>query len=1060
MNKLNVAKLERISNKSLKVVLDNWKLSTDVNLEPSEVSKLNYDDSKWKSFKLNEEDVFPNGCWLRKVITVPEKIGGKKVYGKLNLFISINDIGELWIDGKLIDSWQWDKSITLTNNAKPGKRIAILLKGKSNHPMYLFWIADAYLILDKSEEIKKITDNLLLSLKTAQKLLSFDTYQKSGFLEIDPGIDKSSISKNRRKELNKNLKKLIQEIDSEALQKGNYKKFLASIDKIKKKFIPFNKFAKKYTLYFLSNAHIDAAWLWREAEVIEVCKRTFTSVLKLLNKKRDLVFIQSSPAYYKWIEEKYPQLFKKIAKKIEEGQWEIVGGMWVEPDCNLPSGEAWAKQFLYAQNYFKKKFGKNAKVGFNPDSFGFNWNLPQFLVNAGIDSFVTTKITWNDTNVFPHRLFWWESPDGSKVLTYFPNDYMNKIDNPFEMIEFVRQFEANTGFRDVLFLFGIGDHGGGPSWQMLQRINDLKNVWIFPKIKFTSLENYFKIIKKNDLTNLPIWKNELYLEFHRGTYTSQAKIKKWNRISEVLLNNAEKLSAIASINESEKLEKAWKNVLFNQFHDILPGTSIPSVSQDAFKKYKKTKQLGDYIINKSANKIINNIKTKELPEGEPVVLFNTLSWDRKDIVTINLPEGDKNKYIIFNEKGEEIPSQIEPIDELSNRIIFRADIPAHGYAVYGIKKRTPKVYDSKLKVNNNIAENKYFKVEVNKKNGLIKQIIDKRTGRTILSSEGNKLQMFGNKVPLWKAWNINYTGEEFFPKFIKTEIIEQGTVRTVFRSYYEFLHPRVEKPYPTEDFPTSFFILDVILYDEMDFIDFRAEVDWWEDEIILKVAFPLNIKGNNATYEIPYGAIFRSSDLSKQENKGKYEVPALRWADLSDNDYGVSLINNSKYGYDINENILRLTLLNSPVWPDPNANRGKNIIEYRLYPHQGDWKKAKTVQKGYEFNYPVLSFYTDKHNGKLKLKNSFVNVSPDNIILSTIKNAEENKDALILQFYETLGTETEAVIELKDKPEKVFLSNFLEEEIAEIDFVKNIIKVNVKPHQVKTIKIYREKIQL
>ena len=1055
--KQNLTKLDRVSNQLSNILvftLDNWQLCTKNNLKPAEISKLNYDASNWRNFLLNEEDVFPNGCWLRKVITIPKKIGSKNVAEQLNISISINDLGKLWINGKYKTSWQWDKTTTLTNNAKPGDKFVILIKAYSNHPMYLFWLSNAFLILEESKKVKNITDNLLLSLKTAQKLLSSDTYQKNGFLTADPKIDKSAFNKNYKKNLYKDLQKLVDKINIKALKKGKYNEYLASVNQVKKQLKIFDEFAKKFTLYFLSNAHIDAEWLWREAEAIEVCNRTFSSALKLMDKKEDLTFIQSSAAYYEWMEKKHHEIFSKIKNKVKQGQWEIVGGMWVEPDCNLPSGEAWTKQFLYAQKYFKRKFGKKVKVGFNPDSFGYNWNLPQFLVNAGIDTFVTQKINWNDTNIFPHRLFWWEAPNGSKVLTYFPTDYMNKIDNPFEMIDFIRQFEANTGFKDVLFFFGIGDHGGGPSSKMLKRIDSLKKTWVFPKIEFTTLENYFNLIKKNNLSDVPIWKDELYMEFHRATYTTQAKTKKWNRDSETLLSNADKLSVFANIFEQSILEKAWKNVLFNQFHDILPGTSIPSVLPDVYEKYEKAEQLGKYVLNKSVLKISDNINTNELPVGKPIVLFNTLSWDRTEIVKYKLTEGNKNSYKIFDKTGKEIPSQIIDLDELNNEIIFNADVPAMGYKVYGIKKQEQTKFRNTLKNKKNIIENKYFKVKIDKHSGWIKQITDKQNKKNILSDYGNKLQMFGNKVPLWKAWNINYTGDKYNVKYVSGELIETGNIRTVYRLKYNFLKPGVRKPYPTENFPTSFFTQDIILYNDLNVIDFKTEVDWWEDEIILKVIFPLNIKGYDATYEIPYGTIHRSSDLSKKSNKGKFEVPSIRWADLSEENYGVTLINNSKYGYSINKNIMSLTLLNAPLWPDPNANRGKNIITYRLYPHKGNLQKAKTIKKGYEFNNPILLFDTDKHNGKLKMENSFIKILPKNILLTTIKYAEGKKDVWVLQFYETDGKQTKAKLQFNNTPKKVTNSNFIEEDIGQINFNSNTIEINVQANEVKTLKIY------
>ena len=338
---------------------------------------------------------------------------------------------------------------------------------------------------------------------------------------------------------------------------------------------------KRYTLFFDANAHIDAAWLWRDKETIEVCKNTFTSVLNMMDARPDFTYTQSAAAYFDWMERLYPDVFHRIQQRVKDGRWEIVGGMWVEPDCNLPSGESWMRHLLYAKNYFRNKLGADVKIGWNPDSFGYNGNMPEFYSDAGIDAFITQKIGWNEYNVFPYRLFWWQSADSSRVLSYFPFDYVNTVDNPFQLVDWLRQFDANTGFEKMMILFGVGDHGGGPSDEMIDRIERLKKLDIYPTIEYGTATQYLDWVKNHDLSNLPVWNDELYLEYHQGTFTTQAKMKEWNRRSEVLLTNAEKLSSLASLYgkpyRGNDLEEAWRNVLFNQFHDILPGRAFGKI---------------------------------------------------------------------------------------------------------------------------------------------------------------------------------------------------------------------------------------------------------------------------------------------------------------------------------------------------------------------------------------------------------------------------------------------------------------------------------------------------
>ncbi|OGU54805.1 MAG: hypothetical protein A2V66_06865 [Ignavibacteria bacterium RBG_13_36_8] len=752
-----------------------------------------------------------------------------------------------------------------------------------------------------------------------------------------------------------------------------------------------------------------------------------------------------------------PELFQKIKDKVNEGRWEIVGGMWIEPDCNLPSGESWSHQLLYGQKYFEKNFGRKALIGWNPDSFGYNWNLPMFLTNSGIDVFITQKIGWNDTNVFPYRVFWWESPDKSKVLTYFPFDYVNTIENPYRLIDWLRQFESNTGFTKLLILFGVGNHGGGPSIEMMGRIDRLAQLDIFPKIEFGTAESYLNWLKSQDLSEVPTWDSELYLEYHRGTLTTQSNTKKWNRKSEALLTTTEKFSTLANslgftFNKTD-LNDAWENVLFNQFHDILPGSSIREVYIDADKDYRESNKIGSFILDNSLDFISKQIGTDKIKNAVPIVVFNPLSWERTDVAAVQLSEGDLNDYSIFDLVGNEIPSQAVAKDKYEREVIFIADqVPALGYKTYQLKKQKPVAQNTDLKISDNSLENDLFKIIVCKKCGWVKSIFDKRNNKELLTDFGNRLQILEDKPSAWDAWNIGLTGTEYPSNFRKMEIVEQGPVRTVLRTYRDYLQPGVKKEFPTEDFPSSFFTQDIILYNRLDRIDFKTDVEWWEDKTMLKVAFPVNVTDTVATYEIPYGTIQRSTTLKAQWDKGKWEAPAHRWANVSQNDYGISLLNKAKYGYDIKGNVMRLSLLRSPKWPDPTADRGTHSIEYALYSHEGKVMESKTTQRGYEYNYPLFATMTDAHKGKLPTEYSFVEISPSNLILTSIKMAED-EDAWIIQLYETKGQDTEAILTLPNRPNKICLSNFLEEDGASLKPEVNKVMFNVSAHSVLTLKL-------
>jgi alpha-mannosidase len=363
------------------------------------------------------------------------------------------------------------------------------------------------------------------------------------------------------------------------------------------------------------------------------------------------------------------------------------------------------------------------------------------------------------------------------------------------------------------------------------------------------------------------------------------------------------------------------------------------------------------------------------------------------------------------------------------------------------------VKNANIRISQGEVENEFFKVAIDSESGWIKSIIDKRNGKEILNGPGNELQLLEDLPAQWDAWNIGLTGKKFPSTLRKIEIVEAGPVRVVLRLYRDYLKPGVKKDFPTEDFPSTFFTQDIILSSGLDRIDFKTDVDWWEEHTMLKVAFPVTVNNTLASYEIPFGSIQRSTQMNTSWEKAKVEVPAARWADLSETGYGVSLLNNSKYGHDIKGNIIRLSLLRSPNWPDPTADRGKHSIEYALYPHKGTWKEAMTVQRGYEFNYPLLPFKNEVHKSSLPDSHSFMKLEPSNFVLTTVKKAEDS-DAWVLQWYETKGEDSQAVITLPRTPKKVVLSNFLEEEGAPVPFDKNIVTVKTKKNSAVTIKVY------
>lgn len=1039
---------------------DDWKASPDIKkagIEGEGPARPGFDDAAWDHLKIGES-IRPDSCWLRKTIVLPKLYLGRPVAGPARIKLSVDDAGYLWVDGESKGYFPWDGDFELTKDAKPGQAFVLAIKAiNTGGPLRLL---RAQVELGESSgdagELRTKAQDLSLSLRVGQKLLSFDTYQTSARNKVDPGTDKSHVPREEKERLGRLLQDLAGKIDTEALERGDVARFTASIEETRKGLAPIGAFAKRFTLLLDANAHIDAAWLWRERETVEVCRNTFASVMNMFDARPDFTYTQSSAAYYDWIEKRDPALFAKIRARAAEGRWEVIGGMWVEPDCNLPSGDSWARHLLYAKRYFRAKLGRDVKIGWNPDSFGYNANMPQLYRNAGIDAFITQKIGWNSDNVFPYRLFWWEAKDGSRILTYFPFDYVNEIDDPYRLVDSLRQFEAGSGFTKLMVLFGVGDHGGGPSLEMLKRADRLRTLDVFPAIEYGTVGTYLAWLRGQDLSGLPVWKDELYLEYHQGTYTTQARMKERNRRSEVLLTNAEKLGSLATLfggrYDGAALEEAWRNVLFNQFHDLLPGSGIREIYLDAAERHAAAQEIGAHELDRALRTIAAGVDTSGA-KGTPLVVFNSLAWDRTDLVRATVP--GEGPWAVFDPKGREVPSQIVPAGRYAREILFVAkDVPPLGWAVFDLRPQAPSPAASALAISKDRVENGSFRIAVDGTSGWIAGLTDKRSGREVVSGAANRLQLLEDNPSAWDAWNIGLTGVEYPSAFRGAEVVESGPVRAVLRLRRDYLKPGVKKDFPTEDFPSSFFTQDIVLYDGLDRIDFVTEADWWEEHTMLKVAFPVTVSAANATYEIPFGSIERSTGSGDPWEKAKVEVAAHRWADLSQADYGVSLLNRAKYGHDIKGSTIRLSLLRSPKWPDPTADRGKHTIEYALYPHAGGWREAQTVRRGAEYNAPLLAFPATVHRGGHPPVEGLVRLAPEGYVLDAIKKAEDG-DAWILQWYDAKGEDGTAVLTLPFTPKRVVSTSFLEEDGAPVPFEKNVIRVPTRANAIVTIKVDR-----
>lgn len=1072
--------------KRIDALLDNsissWKIHRG---EIKDGGMVDLDDSSWEQVRTGST-IQEKVVWMRQELTIPEAFAGVQTKGsKIELHCTFRGLGvvetDFFLNGKQKETFQLkfgnhrtqiEKKLPLSPKAVPGEkillafrfdnlgRIPLIERTKEESGAY-FQIQAVQLEADAARNAQRLLSQFLLDVKTGATLLDLMP-SRQPLPQKERPISKIYQKFSTLKEFNslrQRFSAALAAFDLDALQSGHAAKVESAVNRFYRAVKPISRLAQDYTIYIAGNAHIDLAWLWRWPETVEVARATFSAIMDNMEEYPNIVYIQSQAQAYKWMEEYYPEVFERIKNKVQQGRWEVIGGMWAEPDCNLIDGESFIRQILYGKRYFKEKFDIDVKNGWNPDSFGYNWNMPQFFKKSGIDAFVTQKISWNDTNVFPYFFFWWEAPDGSRILSYFPpTGYVGSL-RAEDIVDGAKQFEKNTGERDSFILYGIGNHGGGPNREMLNRAKSYEKQKIFPKLTHSSFSDYLEKMKRLKLNALPVWNDELYLEYHRGTYTTQGETKRFNRKSEVLLSDSETLSSLAFLfgrkYNQENLKRAWERVLMNQFHDILPGSSINPVYRDAKEDYLEAQNLAKAELEESLKFIVSKINTSMGKEGSPLLVFNTLSWVRDGVVRVKLPPDFQEGARVLDEEGKEIPSQILQ-EKKANILCFIArSVPSIGYKVYMLQKGQGENYSSSLIIRDTILENRYFRLLLHPESGNIISIFDKKAKREVLApgGQGNQLQLLEDIPSQWDAWNIGYTGREW--KLDKAESIaigQRGPVMASFKVKKSYLGLAKAKREPTTDFPSSFFTQEVTLYEDIPRIDIDMNADWWEEHVLLKVAFPVDLKNDVATYEIPFAFIQRPTTRTTDWAKARFEVPAIRWADLSDGNYGLSLLNESKYGHDIEGSVMRLTLLRSPLWPDPMADRGKHHFAYALYPHRGDWREADTVQRGYEFNYPLIAFFTSSHTGEFPSSFSFFEAEPSNIILVTVKKAED-RDSLILRLYESEGETTEAIVKFFRSPERIYELDLMENRLRSLSPGEGSLALKFGKSEIKTLEL-------
>ncbi len=800
-------------------------------------------------------------------------------------------------------------------------------------------------------------------------------------------------------------------------------------------------------IHATGHAHIDIAWLWTFEQTRRKAERTFYNAIRLMEQFPEYHFTQSQPQLYQFIKEDQPALFESIKQRIGEKRWEPIGGMWVEADCNLSGGEALVRQFLLGRTFFREHFGKDAEspVLWLPDVFGYAWAMPQLIQQAGLKYFMTIKIGWSQYNRLPYDTFMWQGIDGTQVLTHFstvpdPGNYAstyNAMANAREALGTWKNFQQKELHKDLLMAYGFGDGGGGPTLEMLENIKVMKHFPALPQVKQSSVKAFFESIAPLSKSRMmPVWNGELYLEYHRGTFTTQARNKRANRKSEFLLHDVEFIATLAALHTNyqyptQELDDAWRTVCLNQFHDIIPGSSIGLVYEESQQQYEQLTKDMNHLRDEALHTLSQKL------DGD-LILINATSFTQQGLVFI---PGDS--FQRFTRDGEPVP--IQPAD--SGLWVNAGNLPPYSMVslnkLSNVQGQTPHLISSPVP----ILENTFLRVEFNP-DGDISRIFDKRANREVLApnSIANQFQAFEDRPKDWDAWDIEifYDDKMWLAEPASSiQVVEYGELRQTIEIKRRILN--------------SFYTQRISLNHNSPRIDFDTQIDWNERHIMLKVAFPVDILAPQATYEIQWGNVQRPTHRNTSWDWARFETCAHKWVDLGEGNYGISLLNDCKYGHDIHDNVMRITLLRSPTMPDPMADSGEHQFKYSLYPHVGSWNE-ETQREAYLLNDPIIVYQRKDVAGKKVTSelSPLVSVDQPNVIIETIKRAEDG-DGIIVRLYESQRKRGQVKVKLGFTVESVWETNLLEENESALSVENDSIQLNLRPYQIMTIRLRERK---
>jgi len=966
-------------------------------------------------------------AWFMAEVTIPEGCAGKAAV----LYVSTDHDNEwnatnpqflCFVDGRLRQGLDTNhREVLLADPAEAGKTYRVFLKGWSGLAAGKCVLRLRLLALDRELE------SFCWNLRTP--------WEAAGVLE--EGDENRAL-------LLEHLNRAINLIDLRDYESPAFMESVRKANRILEKEF-YGKacgIGNPPVIDVIGHTHIDVAWQWRLCHTRQKAIRSFASMLEWMRQDPDFCFMSSQPQLYEFVREEQPELFEEIKRRAAQGRWEAEGAMWLEADCNLSGGEALVRQILYGKAYFRKEFGVENEVLWLPDVFGYSAALPQILQKCGVPYFMTTKITWNQYNQMPYDTFMWRGIDGTEVLAYYittlpksrydrgdrQTTYNGKVDADSVLGSWVR-YQNKEINRNLLLCYGYGDGGGGPTREALEQTKRLeRGIPGIPKVRRGKALDFFRRldaqVRGDD--RLPTWVGELYLEYHRGTYTSMARNKKYNRKAELLLQRTEKFLSLLPDYPAEEMRALWRTLLLNQFHDILPGSSIREVYEDSREQYEALLLQGSRLLRDAQQRIAERVAA----EGEGVVVFNGAPVPRADAVFLPGIRG------VLLDGTRELPCQVTPGGTWS----ALPEVPGNGYRALGLR-RTDEMPRNSAKARPVLLENVYFRL-LFAHDGTLESIYDKTQAREVLQDGrcGNVLEAFEDKPMNYDAWDIEpyYQEKRWVLDGLDDFYLEEaGPVRTVAVQKRTFGHSSIMQR--------------IILWERCPRIDFETTIDWKEKQILLKAAFPVDVCADHADYAIQYGAVSRPTHQNTSWDKARFESCAHQWADLSEPGYGVSLLNDCKYGYDIRDQVLRLTLLKSAVYPNETADREVHTFTYSLYPHAGGWREGGTVAEAARLNTPAEWVPVHARSDGWDPMGSVAIADCRNILVEAVKEAEDGQGSIV-RLYDCEGRRSHTRVSFFRAPKKIILCDMLERPIRELPMAEAGVELTVMPFEIVTLR--------